>query len=65
MTKSVRIENADNSKYKILVEVVEINQDGTETVIKTTDLDYPTSLNTFTVHKTRFLRIRENGLRTD
>jgi hypothetical protein len=56
MTKSVRIENADTSNYKVVVEVWE-----GDTKIKEVDLNYPTSLVTEMIHNTRYLIIRENG----
>lgn len=65
MTKHVRIENADTSNYKVIVEAVDVAADGTETVTKTTELNYPTQLTTEMIHSTRYLRIRENGERKE
>jgi len=65
MTKHVRIENADTSKYQVVVEAVEVAADGTEKVISTTELNYPTQLTTEMIHSTRYLRIRENGERKE
>lgn len=65
MTKHVRIENADTSKYQVVVEAVDVAADGTETVTKVVDLNYPTQLTTEVIHSTRYLRIRENGERKE
>ena len=62
MTKHVRIENADTSQYKVIVEVVDVAADGTETISKVTELNYPTQLTTETIYSTRYIRIRENGV---
>lgn len=45
MTKTVRIENADNSPYKVVVEVWDKGQAGAPDVLaKTINLDCPTAM---------------------
>lgn len=62
MTKSVRIENADTSDHKVVVEVWEKSYlDGmiTDRLVETHPLDYPTAMVTKTIWKDRYLVIRE------
>lgn len=62
MTKTVRIENADTSPYKIAVDVVETRIfDGIETdvVVETKHLNNPTDLLPFTLCNGRKLVVRE------
>ena len=63
MTKSVRIENADNSNYKVVVEVYEKGYpDGTEdTLVKTIELAYPTAMTgpDCYITSTRYLIVKE------
>jgi len=63
MTKSVRIENADNSNYKVVVEVYEKGYpDGTEdTLVKTIELAYPTAMTgpDCYITSTRYLVVKE------
>ena len=58
MTKNVRIENADNSAYKVSVEVWEI-RDGEHTIIEVKALNNPTDMLTFAIWKKRYLIVRE------
>lgn len=60
MTKSIRIENACNSNYKVNVEVWEQYSDGPR-LVKTVTLNYPTALITEGIYSNRWLVIRENG----
>ena len=65
MTKSIRIENADTSDYKVVVEVWQVGygSDGGEkqpdTLIKTTMLEYPTALTTELIHSGQYLVVKE------
>lgn len=62
MTKQVRIENADNSDYKVLVEVWEKGYQGSlDTLIETVRLDYPTAMTGSNVYitSTRYLVVKE------
>ncbi len=56
MTKSVRIENADNSKYVV---VVEIWDQATQTCLETRRLPNPADLATIPIWKGRHLVIKE------
>jgi hypothetical protein len=58
MTKKVRIENADNSNYKLIVQVWEVREDGNH-LTETKMLTNPTDLVECTVWKNRFLVVRE------
>lgn len=58
MTKNVRIENADNASYKVVVEVWEHRDTGPE-LIETKSLPNPTDLLTQAIWKNRYLVIRE------
>lgn len=58
MTKNVRIENADNASYKVVVEVWEHRDNGPE-LIETKSLLYPTDMLTQAIWKNRYLVIRE------
>lgn len=62
MTKTVRIENADNSNYKVIVEVWE-NTEAGPVHIENLPADYPTALVQTYITSTRYLVIRENGVR--
>lgn len=60
MTKTVRIENADNSNHKVVVEVWEERADGTEDVqVREVNLDYPTAMTSETIWKGKYLVVRE------
>jgi hypothetical protein len=60
MTKAVRIENADNSDYKVLVEVYEKGAGGQPDVLMDTfKADYPTTMVTAMIHSTRYLVVKE------
>jgi hypothetical protein len=62
MTKAVRIENADNSKYKLIVEIWDKGQNGAPDVLSSTkELPYPTALAEVYIHSGRYLVIKENG----
>ena len=58
MTKNVRIENADNSPYKVIVEIWE-NYEGKATLIDTKLLSNPTDLFTLAIWKNRYLVVKE------
>lgn len=62
MTKLVRIENADNSSYKVVVEVWDKGAEGQPDVLqKTISLDYPTTMTDASCYitSTRYLVVRE------
>lgn len=64
MTKQVRIENADTSDYKVVVEIWDKaypEGSGPDILAKTINLDYPTAMTDSSVYLTssRYLIIRE------
>lgn len=62
MTKLVRIENADNSPYKVVVEVWDKGAEGQPDVLqKTINLDHPTTMTDASCYitSTRYLVVRE------
>lgn len=61
MTKAVRIENADTSSFKLIVEVWERDSaGGPDRLAETLHLGHPTALVTAHVHSHRYLVIKEN-----
>ena len=60
MTKSVRIENADTSSYKVSVEVWQKGIDGApDALASSTPLDNPAAMGTFYIHSHQYLIVRE------
>lgn len=61
MTKSVRVENADTSSYKVKVFVEDKDAEGNwvRQSDTPTGLDHPTAMQTFGIHSTRRLVIEE------
>lgn len=60
MTKTVRIENADNSDHQVAVEVWEERPDGTDDVlVRVEKLNYPTQMVSETIWVGKYLVIRE------
>ena len=63
MTKRVRVENADTSDYKVVVQVWEKNyiEGQPDTLIKEIKLDYPTAMTGEDVYLTssRYLIVKE------
>lgn len=60
MTKSMRVENADTSSWKVKVFVEDKNAEGEWVRQDTpTGLDYPTAMQTFGIHSHRRLVIEE------
>jgi hypothetical protein len=65
MTKAIRIENADTSDHKVLVQIWERGQkdaDGNmppDTVVQEYTMDFPTSMITTHIYKERYLVITE------
>lgn len=60
MTKTIRVENADASDYKVLVEVWNKGLDDAEDEkINEFHLDYPTSMLTEYIHDRQYLIIKE------
>jgi len=60
MTKHIRIENADTSTFKVVVEVWE-KYDGIPIKVKTVNLDYPTAMTDSSIYitSTRYLVVKE------
>lgn len=58
MTKRVRIENADNSSFKVLVETWEKHYDG-DVLVNRQHLDNPTNMAEAFIHSGRYLLIKE------
>lgn len=60
MTKTVRIENADNSNYRVAVDVFDRSTEGPDTLVKTVRLDYPTAMTTdLYLTSSRYFIVRE------
>lgn len=62
MTKKVRIENADTTSYKVIVEVWDKGVDGgPDTLAFTQNLDYPTAMTGDNIYltNTRYLVVKE------
>jgi len=60
MTKRVRIENADNSHYRIVVDVFDRNHTvGPDFLVETHEINNPTDLVELYVHSERYLVVRE------
>ena len=60
MTKAIRVENADNSDHKVMVQVWEKSSDGEHAkMIKEYPLDSPTQMIEQTIWKNHFLVIKE------
>lgn len=62
MTKTVRIENADMSNYKVKIDIWETRGE-TEHLVETANLDFPTAMKEINIWENRYLVIRENGVR--
>lgn len=60
MTKLVRIENADTSAHKVVVDVYE-KRAGNEpdALVQTLPLDHPAAMTSAYIHGTRYLVVRE------
>lgn len=60
MTKAVRIENADTSHYRVIVETWDKGRDGApDTLVRTTELNYPTRQIEEGITNTRYLVVKE------
>ena len=60
MTKQIRIENADTSNYKVIVQVWHKGlNDEPDSMINEHPLDYPTSMLTEYIFDTQYLVIKE------
>lgn len=62
MTKNVRVENADNSPYKVQVLVMDKGiGDAPDVLVRTINLDYPTAMTDSGVYitNTRYLIVKE------
>lgn len=64
MTKKVRIENADNSPYNVVVRVFDkvIGVDGepNQVLVEEHNLKHPTELAEFNIFESRYITISEN-----
>lgn len=62
MTKKVRIENADGSNFKVVVQIWDKGRDGApDTLAKEVRLDYPTAMTGDDVYltDTRYIVVKE------
>jgi hypothetical protein len=59
MTKLIRIENADTSNHKVLVEVWEDVKDGIPTFVKSFELNSPTQMISEHIWGNRYITVRE------
>lgn len=65
MTKAVRVENADNSGYQLVVQIWDkgqkLSEDSAEPDILVSEhpLNYPTAMAEVFVHSTRYLVVKE------
>lgn len=61
MTKTVRIENADLSTYKVVVEVWDKGypEGEPDKLAQTIELNHPTALTSAGIHSTRYLVVKE------
>lgn len=60
MTKTVRIENADTSDYKVLVEVWSKGAEGyPDTKEREVLLSHPTQMEALGIHSTQYLVVKE------
>ena len=60
MTKLVRVENADGSDHKVVVETWAVGRSGEEDrLIRTERLDFPTAMMTGTIWAEQYLKIKE------
>lgn len=60
MTKQVRIENADTSSHKLVVQVWDMGQNGEPDIMAhETELGYPTAMREDYIHNTRYIVVKE------
>ncbi len=59
MTKNVRIENADTSKYVVVVEIWSQSEGEEDFLIETRRLPNPADLATLSIWKGRYLVVKE------
>lgn len=60
MTKKIRIENADISNYKVVVEVWDKRSDGNpDVLVETKTLNNPADLTEVLIFSTRYLIVKE------
>ena len=60
MTKAVRIENADTSTHKVVVETWDVGRDGTNRLLDVVELGHPTAMTSGVyITSTRYLVVRE------
>jgi len=58
MTKQIRIENADTSDHKVVVQIWQKNGEE-EILTEVKRLDYPTAMETFLIYQGQYLVIKE------
>lgn len=58
MTKQIRIENADTSDHKVVVQVWQKNGEE-EILTEVKRMDYPTAMETFLIYQGQYLVIKE------
>lgn len=64
MTKTVRVENADTSDYKVVVEVYEKSTwqgDAPDILVETLELSHPTAMVAPYITSTRYLVVKEKS----
>lgn len=59
MTKNIRIENADCSKYKVVVEVWDTVMGDIPVLVETKQLSNPTDMLNISIWGSRYLVVRE------
>lgn len=59
MTKQIRVENADNSEWKVVVHVEDLQPDGTWLRVKTLPASYPADMVAEFITSTRRLVVEE------
>ena len=60
MTKAIRIENADTSNHKVVVEIWERHGvSEPDKLVETKELSHPTQMETLTIWGSRYLVIKE------
>lgn len=58
MTKKVRVENADNSSYKLVVQTWQKSEDG-DKLISEKELNHAADISEFYIHSTQYLIVKE------
>jgi hypothetical protein len=61
MTKAIRVENADTSDWKVIVQTWRKNTPGPDTLVMEKELNHPAAIGDFTIFDSQYLVIKENG----